>query len=95
MKNSRHTLFNKAHALFCSFFEREPREGEIVTVRGFDDVALAIGKLDGVIYSTSDGQRYEHRFTKKARPLLMVSADGRQVYMLMGAYRFTERGFEG
>jgi hypothetical protein len=86
-------MISRARKLFRGFFEREPRADEIVTVRGFDDTALAIGKLEGVIYSTSDGQRYEHRFTKKARPLLMVSADGRQIYVLMGAYRFTERGF--
>lgn len=87
-------MISQARRLFRGFFEREPRQGEIVTVRGFDDTALAIGKLDELIYTTTDGERFQHRFKSKARPLLMVSADGRQVYLLMGANRFTERGFE-
>jgi hypothetical protein len=87
--------FERARKLFASFFGREPRRGEIVEVRGTRDTGLVIGKLEGVIYSTNDGERFEHRFSKKARPLLIVSADGRQIYVLTGAYRFTDRGFEG
>lgn len=55
----------------------------------------AIGELDGVLYTTvRDGkvEKYIHRFRAKDRPLLCVSPDGRQLYVIGGAYVFTERG---
>jgi hypothetical protein len=61
------------------------------------DVALAVGKLDGVLYSTvRDGkhERYIHRFKKSSRPLLAVSSDGKKMRMLGGAFQFTEAGIE-
>lgn len=79
--------------LFRGFFEREPKDREIVKFAGTDDIFLVIGKMDSVIYSTTDGERYEHRFKKSARPLLLVSHDGRTIRTLNGAYRFTDRGF--
>jgi hypothetical protein len=56
---------------------------------------LAIGHCDGVLYSTvRDGkaEKYIHRFRKDSRPLLTASPDGKQLFMLGGAYDFTERG---
>ncbi len=58
--------------------------------------AIAIGYLLGLSYETKrDGvmEKYYHRFTRKvSRPLLAVSSDGKQLYLLGGAYNFTERG---
>ena len=62
-----------------------------------DDVAMAIGYCDGVLYTTvREGQteEYVHRFKKGARPVLGVSSDGKQLYLLGGDYRFTDRGIE-
>lgn len=85
----------KAAALFLAFQEREPTEDEIVTVAlDKPTAAMIVGELEGVIYrAAGDGKRYIHPFAKHARPVLAVSFDGKQAFMLAGAYRFTERGF--
>jgi len=59
------------------------------------NVGIAVGKVLGVAYETvRDGrrERYFHRFASHARPLLVASHDGRTVFMLGGAYTFTDRG---
>lgn len=86
----------KAHARFKSFQGRAAKAGEIarVKMKRHVDVFL-VGDLEGLIYKAAgDGVTYIHRFKKSARPVLYVSADGKQVYVLAGAYRFTDRGFE-
>lgn len=61
-----------------------------------DGVAVAmIGECDGVLYTTvRDGktERYIHEFEQKDKPLLCVTPDGRQLLLVGGNYRFTERG---
>jgi hypothetical protein len=57
--------------------------------------ALVVGSCDGVLYTTKrEGkvQRFIHRFTGTARPLLLVTPDGRQLLLYGGRYRFTDRG---
>lgn len=85
----------RARQLFVAFHEREPDETEIVTVAlDKPTEAMIVGELEGVIYRASgDGKKYIHPFAKHARPVLAVSFDGKQAFMLAGAYRFTERGF--
>ncbi len=81
---------------FKSFQGRAAKEGEVVRIKqsGIAD-AFLVGDLEGVIYkAVGDGVTYIHRFKKSARPVLYVSADGSQLYVLAGAYRFTDRGFE-
>lgn len=61
----------------------------------YPDAVSVIGECDGVLYTTvRDGEKeaYIHRFRKTSRPLLCVSPDGKTLYLLGGAYRFTERG---
>lgn len=73
-------------------------EGEVVATvdkQLMPDVLMVIGELDFVGYTTvRDGntESYIHKFKKKSRPLLCSSPDGKQLYMLGGAYDFTERG---
>jgi hypothetical protein len=58
-------------------------------------VGVAIGEVDGILYSTiRDGvlEKYIHKFRKADRPLFVVSPDGRVLYLLGGNYNFTERG---
>jgi hypothetical protein len=58
-------------------------------------VLIVVGSLDFVGYTTKrDGkvESYQHRFAKHARPLLAVSHDGHNLYILGGEYRFTARG---
>lgn len=87
----------QAARLFRHFFDREPRGDEIVTIATkTPEDALVIGELDGLIYrSEADEKPLIHRFKASDRPLLLVSSDGRQIYILKGGYRFTERGFVG
>lgn len=59
------------------------------------DVMALIGRVDGLLYTTvRDGktERYIHEFKGKSRPQFAVSHDGTQLYLLGGAYDFTERG---
>lgn len=58
-------------------------------------VVMEVGKLEGVMYETTrDGvrEKYFHRFAKNARPLLVASFDGSQLYIVGGQYDFTEDG---
>lgn len=84
-----------ASKLYKEFSGHEAESAEMIDVPDLPEVGLAIGKCLGLLYETvRDGEReqYIHRFKKSARPLLVSSFDGRQLYLLGGAYRFTERG---
>lgn len=87
----------KAQQLFRRFFQRDADEGEIVDIATkHAETVLVIGELDGVIYrAETDEKPLIHRFKSSDRPLLCISSDGRQIYILKGGYRFTERGFIG
>lgn len=57
--------------------------------------AVAVGTLDGVLYTTvRDGrtEKYIHKFAAKDKPLLCVTPDGRQILVIGGRFTFTERG---
>lgn len=84
----------EAATRYEQFTGHEAKSGKRVNLPR-DTVALAIGPLLGVAYATiRDGKRekYFHEFSPKAQPLLAVSHDGRRLYLLRGAYRFTDRG---
>lgn len=56
---------------------------------------VAFGQLDAVQYTTVRGDKvehYEHRFRAADRPTLAVSPDGKQLFIVGGRYRFTDRG---
>lgn len=62
-----------------------------------DAVLTLIGECEALAYTaTRDGitSSYQHEFRKRSRPTLAVSADGRRIYLIGGAYRFTDRGIE-
>lgn len=88
------TRIRKAIDLFRRFRGEEP---EFIDSRRLPvhDVCMLIGFCDGVLYTTSrDGktEKYIHKFTGQSRPLLISSWDGKQLYMLGGAYNFTDEG---
>lgn len=88
----------KVHALrrFKAFHGRDAKPSEIGRIACPAVVALKVGELDGVIYTaTGDRKKYIHKFKKSSRPLLFVSSDGKQAFILGGGYRFTDRGFVG
>ncbi len=85
----------EAAALYADFSGHEPEIVGTLDKPVIPDVLIGIGEIDGVMYSTvRDGklEKYVHQFKKTSRPLFAVSHDGKQLYMLGGAYTFTERG---
>lgn len=57
--------------------------------------AMAIGTCDGVLYTTvRDGktESYIHEFRSRSRPVLAVSADGKNLLILGGRYQFLDTG---
>jgi hypothetical protein len=56
---------------------------------------LVFGELLVIGYkSRRDGKPYAHEFSKKSRPLLVASHDGKQVVLVGGRYTFTDAGIE-
>jgi hypothetical protein len=85
----------QARKLYEDFSGHEAEELGVVHVPPLPRVAVVIGEVDAILYSTvRDGkdEKYIHRFRKKSRPLLVTSNDGGALYLLGGAYSFTERG---
>lgn len=90
---SKYAKMKEAIERFREFTGYDPQQYDVFEIT--PDVALKIGELDGVLYTTiRDGKQesYIHKFKKKSRPLLAVSYDGTQLYILGGGYEFTERG---
>jgi len=84
-----------AAALYSDFTGHVARVVARIEKPVYPDAVVVIGECDGILYTTvRDGETesYIHRFRKKSRPLLCVNQDGKTLYLLGGAYRFTERG---
>jgi hypothetical protein len=87
--------FEQAVKLFKSFHEKRPGPGKIVGIAQESRIeALEVGQFYGIAY-IADGKKYFHKFNRNNRPLVFVSSDGRQIYILKGGYKFTDRGFIG
>lgn len=83
-----------AMRLFERFRLQEPQYVDEVAAP-VCDVAMVIGHCDAVQYSTvRDGKKeyYQHDFSKKSRPILAASWDGKQLFILGGRYNFTQDG---
>jgi len=86
---------SRARALFEKFHRRAPRGNELVRVGGTAApyVALQVGICQSIGYrSIGDHVDYFHEF-EGTKPSLYVNETGRQIFVLDGSYRFTERGF--
>lgn len=90
------SVLQKARDLFFAFHERAPKAKEIFKIAPPKDATvLKVGSLDGLIYTPlGERRKYIHKFKRNARPVLVVTHDGDQIYILAGEYKFTERGFE-
>jgi len=89
----------KALALFRGFHERDPHGAELVNLEFPMQPVLQVGRCWAISYTVS-GQRkpFLHRFAPsniQHRPLLYVSADGKEAFLVKGKGRFTDRGFVG
>jgi hypothetical protein len=85
----------QAARLYEAFSGHDARTVDRVPAPPVPKVALVVGSCDGVLYTTKRGgkvQRFIHRFRGQARPLLLVTPDGRRLLLYGGRYRFTDRG---
>lgn len=85
----------KAAALYTDFTGHEYPRLSKVSIPSLPEAGVAIGQVDGIMYSTvRDGvpEKYIHRFKRSSRPLMISSPDGKQLYLIGGSYDFTERG---
>lgn len=85
----------RAAKLYENFSGHEAEKVGRVKVPAVPRVGVAIGTVDGIMYTTvRDGetQKYIHQFKNVDKPLLVVSPDGKQIFMIDGKYDFTERG---
>lgn len=86
---------DQAADLYERFSGHDPEAIGRVKIPPTPKVGVAIGEVDGILYSTiRDGvlEKYIHKFRKSDRPLFVVSPDGKQLYLLEGRYTFTDRG---
>lgn len=84
----------KASDLYVQFRGEDPQFIETVRYE-VPPVMLLIGECDGVLYTTRrDGklEKYIHQFEGKSRPLLCTDSTGSALYLLGGAYSFTDAG---
>ena len=84
----------QAVTLYESFREKKPRRLSVVNV-DVPEIVACIGHVEAIDYRTTHGKTlalYRHKFNAGSRPLLCVSADGRQLLLLGGRFKFTERG---
>lgn len=94
---SKRVKVRRAVKLYEDFRGDEPEFIDTVEIDDYDTF-MVIGYLDFVGYHTNrDGEdeRYIHHFNEKSRPLLCSSHDGKQLIIVGGQYRFTERGIIG
>ena len=78
------------------FEEYHDEDAEFVTVEEFPDVGFLVGEVDGITYTViEDGKEVTYHHDFDDRPTLAVSHDGRNLYILRGEYRFTDRGIVG
>lgn len=85
---------------FHDFTGHEP--GKVIKAHVSNErEGLVIGELDLIGYrvkreGVNGGRlvRYGHQFKKSARPLLAVTKDGHQLFIVGGRYEFTEAGIE-
>jgi hypothetical protein len=78
---------------FRAVWRRKPKENEVFSVRMDGELlGLAVGRVHLIEYAAG-GEIHRHVF--EHRPLLVVSSDGYQTFVVKGRHRFTERGFVG
>lgn len=84
----------EAQRRYEDFTGHEAREGRKVNLKT-PAVAVEIGDLDGVLYTTvRDGrtEKYVHKFRKGSRPVLAAGSDGKSLHVVGGHFEFTDRG---
>jgi hypothetical protein len=89
-----HSEVREAQERYQEFTGHDANEARKVKVR-IPRVAVEIGDLDGVLYTTvRDGrtEKYVHKFKRNSRPVLAAGSDGKTLHVIGGDFEFTERG---
>lgn len=84
----------QAVTLYSSFREAKPTKLARVPI-SIPKIVACMGYVEGIDYTTTHNGKavaYHHDFAAGSRPLLCVSADGKQLMLLGGFYKWTERG---
>jgi hypothetical protein len=92
---SRSAEIRRAAGLYQRFSGHEAEEVGRVNIAPPPRTLVAVGELDGVLYTTvRDGkvEKYIHKFASKDKPVLAVSPDGKRMFVVGGRFTFTERG---
>lgn len=96
-KSASRKAIKQATVKYQDFHGEEPTSVHKMRIGATPKVLYTLGDLHSVTYvADRDGRRnlFVHKFKVKNRPLLTVTKDGRQLYMLGGAYSVTDRGIE-
>jgi hypothetical protein len=78
-----------------SFTGRKAEPLATVEAPRIPKVGLVVGTCDGILYTTvRDGreEKYIHKFKASDKPMMVVSPNGSQIFLIGGRFRFTERG---
>jgi len=87
----------KSRRAYERFHGEPPKRQRRVYVPEPPEVGWELGRVLGIAYETvRDGQRlqYMHEFAAKSAPRLVISEDGRGMFLAGGKYRVTSRGIE-
>lgn len=82
-----------AEKLYRAYHGEDPTSLEMLEI---PETAMVLGVIDDITYTViDDGEEvtYHHEF--EDRPTLAVSSDGRNIFILRGEWKFTERGIIG
>jgi hypothetical protein len=91
------TRYTRAAKAFEDFTGRQAKTVAATPLPARDVVGWGMGPVVGIAYeAVRDGERtrYFHEFDKRARPDLVASENGRQLYLAGGNYTVTDRGIE-
>jgi hypothetical protein len=95
VKRFSNSQIQKAANLYERFSGHDPEEIGVINIPDMPDVGVAIGEVDGILYTTvRDGvvEKYIHKFHKNDKPMFVVSPNGKGLWLVGGNYDFTERG---
>ena len=85
----------KAAALYEQFTGHKAGHVQKIDLPDYPEALTVIGPCVAIAYEcVRDGEKaqYQHEFKKKAAPLLCSSPDGRQLFLIGGAFKFRDTG---
>lgn len=94
-KNPSPTMTAKAKRLYEDFSGHKGQTVAKTVKPVVPDTMMVLGTMLGVAYeAVRDGKRekYFHEFARKSQPLLCVSPDGDQLFIIDGNYKVTDHG---